>query len=232
MENNNNVQNTTTALGWMEKVLGVAEKYKLRTILKTVLIILIMAGTIGFINNPTWIFEKFEEWKEKQHQEQMDLRAINNDKIQHLLEKSLYKINADRIIVLELHNGNSGLGGLPFNKCSTTFEVLNDNAVPIAHQYQDQHLSLIPFASYLLNKGYWCGDIKELEEIDRALYHRMAANGTKHFAACVIEGVDAPLAYLFVSFTDINEDHDCKTIREQIRHIALEIALNLELKKR
>lgn len=228
----NNIQNTTTALGWLEKVLGVAEKYKLRTIFKTVLIILIMAGTVGFIKNPTWVFEKYEEWKEKQHQEQMDIRTINNDKIQHLIEKSLYKIGADRIVVLELHNGNSGLGGLPFNKCSATFEYMDDGIIPIANQYQDQQLSLIPFVNNLFSKGYWCGDVKEIEALDRGLYHRMSSNGTKHFAACVIEGVDKPLALLFVSFNDIDETHDCQLVREQIRHISLEIAVLLELNKR
>lgn len=119
-----NIENTSTALGWLDKVLGVAEKYKFKTIFKTVLIIIIMAATIGFINNPTWIFEVYDQWKEKQHQEQMDLRTINNDKIQHLLEKSLYKIGADRVMLCELHNGNSSLGGLPFSKCSATFEVI------------------------------------------------------------------------------------------------------------
>ena len=54
----------------------------------------------------------------------MDLRTINNDKIQHLLEKSLYKIGADRVMLCKLHNGNSSLGGLPFSKCSATFEVI------------------------------------------------------------------------------------------------------------
>lgn len=217
-------------IGVLDKALNLVERYKLKTIFKGCFIILLIAALIGFLNNPTWIFEKYEEWKEKQHQTEMDIRTVNNDKIQHLIEKSLYKIGADRITILELHNGNTGVGGLPFTKCSATFEYMDDGVLPIANQYQEQQLSLIPFANHLFNEGYWCGDIEELEQYDRALYHRMSSNGTEHFAACVIEGVDKPLALLFVSFGEVDmNEHNCQIVREQIRHISLEIALLLEL---
>lgn len=227
------ITNTEKGLNFIEKGLAIVEKYKIRTILKAVFVVLIAAATIGFIKNPTWIFEQYEEWKSRQHQEQMDIRAVNNDKIQHIVEKTLYKIDADRILVLELHNGNTGLGGLPFSKCSATFEYMEDNVIPISNQYQDQQLSLIPFASHLFKDGYICGDISDVEKFDRGLYHRMASNGTKHFAAAVVKGVDKPLAFLFVSFhNDITERHNCKEVREQIRQASLEIAILLELNKR
>lgn len=217
-------------IGVLDKALNLVERYKLKTIFKGCFIILIIAALIGFLNNPTWIFEKYEEWKDKQHQEEMDIRTVNNDKIQHLIEKSLYKIGADRITILELHNGNTGVGGLPFTKCSATFEYMDDGVMPIANQYQEQQLSLIPFANHLFKEGYWCGDIADLADYDRALYHRMSSNGTEHFAACVIEGIDKPLALLFVSFGEVDmNEHNCQTVREQIRHISLEIALLLEL---
>lgn len=224
-------QKIDKGFNWIEKGLAIVEKYKFKTIFKAVAVILIVAATVGFLKNPTWIFEQYEEWKEKQHQTELDLRMVNNDKIQHLLDKSLYKIGADRILLLECHNGNEGLGGLPFSKCSATFEVM-DTAYPIASQYQDQQLSLIPFASYLFKNGYWCGDVKELESLDRGLYHRMTANGTEHFAACVIEGVDKPLAFLFVSFKETTDIHNCDLVREQVRHISLEVALLLELNRK
>ena len=226
-------QKIDKGLGWLEKCLSIVEKYKFKTIFKAVAVILIIAATVGFLKNPTWIFEQYEEWKYKQHQEQLDIRAINNDKIQHIVERTLYKINADRIMILELHNGNTGLGGLPFSKCSATFEYMENNVVPISNQYQDQQLSLIPFASHLFKDGYICGDIAEVEKFDRGLYHRMASNGTKHFAAAVIKGVDKPLAFLFVSFhNEVGDTHNCKEVREQIRQASLEIAILLELNKR
>ena len=226
------MENVEKGIGFLEKALGMVEKYKISTILKGVFIILIIAATIGFINNPTWIFEKYDEWKTKQHNEQLELRLTNTNKINTLLNKAVYKMGVDRIIILETHNGNTGIGGLPFAKCTATFEVLNDHTYPVASQYQEVNLSLMPFASFLFENGYWCGDISELKSIDKTLYHKMASNGTTHFAAAVIEGIDAPLAFVFVSFNKIDELHSCQEIRENIRHLSLEIALLLELNKR
>ena len=225
-------QKVEKGIGVVDKALQMVEKYKLRTIFKGCFIVLLIAGLFAFLNNPTWIFEKYEEWKAEQHKTEMDLRTVNNDKIQHLIEKNLYKIGADRIIILELHNGNSGLGGLPFNKCTATFEYIDDDVVPIATQYQEQQLSLIPFATTLFKETYWCGDVEELEKLDRALYHRMSSNGTKHFAASVIKGIDKPLAIMFVSFNEeLNEEHSCDFVKKQVNDMSLEIALLLELNK-
>ena len=219
-------------IGVLERALNVVEKYKIRTVFKGCFIILLIAGLIGFLNNPTWIFEKYKEWADEQHQTEMDMRSVNNDKIQHLIEKELYKLDAKRVMVLELHNGNIGAGGLPFNKCTATFEYMDDDVYPIAQQYQEQQLSLVPFAYKLFKEGYWCGDVEDLESIDRALYHKMASNGTKHFAASVVRGVDKPIALIFVSFADIDDQHNCQFIKEEIHKMSLDIALLLELNKR
>ena len=225
------IDNTEKGIGFFERVLALVDKYKIKHFIKAAFVILLIAGIVGFIKNPMWAFEKFDEWKEKQHQEQMDLRNKNNEKIQHLLDKSLYKIGCDRITLLECHNGQTGSGGLPFSKCSATFEVMDNGIWPIGSQYQDQQLSLMPFATYLFKTGYFSGDIKELEQYDRGLYHRMVSNGTEHFAACVIEGIDKPLAFLFVSYTKpIDETHNCEEVRENIRHLVLELAVLLEIR--
>lgn len=225
-----NLDNTEKGLGIFDRVLGMVEKYKIKTILKGIVITLLIAGTIGFINNPTWIFEQYSNWEKTQHQEQLELRLNNTNKINHLLDKALYRMGVDRIILLECHNGITGVGGLPFAKCSATFETLNDGIYPVANQYQEVNLSLMPFSSFLFENGYWCGDVDDLKILDKGLYHKMAGNGTTHFAACVIEGVDNPLAFMFVSFaTDV--EHDCEEIRNNIRHLSLELALLLELGK-
>ena len=59
----------------------------------------------------------------------------------------------------------------------------------------------------------------------------MKGNGTEHFAASVIEGVDKPIAILIVSFKNIDSIHNCEMIRKQVEHLSLEVALLLELNK-
>lgn len=231
MKENNNIENTSTAIGWFERVLDLADKYRITTILKSVFIILLIAGTVGFIKNPTWIFEKYQDWQDKQHIEKLAHRLEHNEKLHIMTEKLMYKVNADRVLLLELHNGNTGLGGFPFAKCSATYEALNDGIVPVAHQYQDLNLSLMPFASKLFDEGYWCGDTQDLKEIDKALCYRMLGNDTSHFAGIVIQGVDKPIAFLFVKFKDIGDEHNCDEIKRIIQENAFQIALLLELNK-
>lgn len=226
------MENIEKGVNLLDKILGLVEKYKIKTILKSIVILLLIAATIGFISNPTFIFQKYEEWEKEQHKAKIELRLQNTNKINSILNKALYKMNVDRIILLELHNGNFGNGGLPFAKATATFEALNDNVYPVAEQYQNVNLSLMPFATHLFENGYWCGDTENLIKIDRGLYHKMMGNGTEHFAACVIEGVDTPLAILFVSFKNIDENHNCKIIKDNTRHLGLEIALLLELGKK
>lgn len=231
MKENNNIENTSTAIGWFERVLDIANKYRIRTVFKSVFIILLIAGTVGFIKNPTWIFEKYQDWQDKQHIEKLAHRLEHNEKLHIMTEKLMYKVNADRVLLLELHNGNTGLGGFPFAKCSATYEALNDGIVPVAHQYQDLNLSLMPFASKLFDDGYWCGDTQDLKEIDKALCYRMLGNDTSHFAGIVIQGVDKPIAFLFVKFKDIKDEHNCEEIKRIIADNAFQIALLLELNK-
>lgn len=230
--NESTVNMVDKGIGWLDKALNIADKYRVKTIFKAFLIILLIAILIGFIKNPTWVFEQYDKWKEKQHTEALEVRLVNNEKLHVSCEKLLYKVQADRVMILELHNGLENNNGLPFSKCSATYEALELNVRPVAEQYQNVNLSLMPFANLIFEQGYWCGDVEELAAFDKGLYYKMKSNGTEHFAACLIEGVDKALALLFVSYKNpTSEVHDCATIRENIRHIALELALLLELNK-
>jgi hypothetical protein len=225
------MEKTEKGIGFLEKIMVLVDKYSIFQFIKGFFVLLITSMIIWFISNPTYIFEKYTEYSSKIHSERLETRMKNNERLHILSEKLLYKINADRVLILELHNGLSSNSGLPFAKCSATYEALNDGVQPISDQYQDVNLSLIPFATELFNKGYWCGDTEKLEMIDRGLTYKMLSNGTEHFAACVIEGIDKPLAFIFVSFKS-KPDHDCRIVQENIHATALELALLLELNKR
>lgn len=231
MKNNNNIEKTSDTIGWFEKMLEITSKYRISAILKTLGVIVLLAATVGFINNPMWIFEQYDKYKDKQHIEKLSHRLEHNEKIHILTEKLLYRVNADRVLLLELHNGNSGLGGIPFAKCSATYEALNDGVVPVANEYQEMNLSLMPFANKLFDNGYWCGDTENLKEIDKALCYRMLGHDTSHFCGVLIRGVNQPLAFLFVKFKNVEDGHSCQEIRRIIEDSAYQIALLIELNK-
>ena len=227
-----NIENTSKGLTLLDKVLGMVDKYKISTILKSLFLLLLISFSIAFASHPTWIFDRYIEYEEKIHAEKMSLRLRNTDKIQTLLEKNLYKIGADRIVLLELHNGANGERGLPFYKCSATYESINDGVYPVSSQYQSVNLSLMPFATYLFQNRYFYGSIEDIADIDRALYYKMASNSAKRVYATVIEGVDKPIAFLFVTFQNDGEKGEIDWETEDldnINHLSLEIALLLEL---
>lgn len=228
-----NIDNTDSALNWLEKILGLIKDYGPIKILGAALLISLVSTILYFTLNPTKLFEIYDEIKKEDHTELMNLRLEMAPKIQSLTDKLTYGIGATRTIVLEMHNGNTGTGGLPFTKCSATYESLNLGKHPVAQQYQDVNMSLMPFATMLFDKGYWCGNTEELQNIDRALYYKMKSNETEHFAACVIEGIDnKAIAFMIVSFDKEDKsllNHDCDFTRENIRHIAMELAVVLEV---
>lgn len=226
-----NLNDTEKGFGFIDRTLAIVEKYRMVTIFKAIIVLVLISATIGLIKNPTWIFEQYEDWKNKQHIITLTHRLQHNEKLHILTEKLLYRVSADRVLLLELHNGNTGLGGFPFAKCSATYEALNDGVVPVAGEYQDLNLSLMPFATELFNNGYWCGNTEDLKDIDKALCYRMLGNDISHFAGIVINGIDKPIAFLFVKFSSIKSEHNCQQIEQIIKDSALQIALLLELNK-
>ena len=226
------ITDTGLYLGWLESILNLVKQYGITKILIVSILLSVLSTYFYIIFNPETAFDAYDRWKQLTHAELFDLRMENAPKIQNLIDKLTFKVDASRSMVLELHNGSDGAGGLPFTKCSATYESLNIGAHPVASQYQNQNMSLIPFATFIFEKGYWCGNTDELMQIDRALYYKMKSNNTEHFAACVIEGIDKPLAILIVSFEKIpDETHNCDDVRENIRHIAMELSVFLEVEK-
>ena len=218
-------ENLNNGIGWLERTLQIVQKYKFITVLKAFALILSVALLIAFIANPTYIFEKYDEWREKQHTEKLTHRLQHNEKIHILTERLLFQSNADRVLLLELHNGVSNNSGLPFAKCTATYEALQEGVAPVSHLYNELNLSLMPFATTLLNDG----NTEELMDIDRALSYKMLGNETAHFCGKLIKGVEKPLAFLFVKFRSVDENHNCEEVRKIIDDTTLQISLLLEL---
>lgn len=228
-----NIDNTDDALNWLERLLKLLQEYGPWKILGATCLIAVVSAFLYFTLNFDKALEIYDAWRTRQHDIKMELRMELAPKVQSLMDKLTYSTDASRAMVLEMHNGNTGSGGLPFTKFTATYESINIGKQPVAQQYQDVNMSLIPFISTLMKHGYWCGNTDEIESIDRALYYKMKSNNTEHFAACVIEGVEnKPIAFLIVSFdekVDSLNNHNCAKVRDNIRHVAMELAVYLEV---
>ena len=214
-------------LGWLDKALQIVEKYKIKTIFKAFGIIIVLSLVIGFLKNPTWILEKWKEWEEDRHSEQMEWRMSNTAEIQKKLDKLMFTTNANRCVIMSLHNGLNDINNIPYLRTSAIFETVN-NAYPISQEYQNCILSLIPFSHKLYYEGYFCGNVEEIKEIDKSLYHKLASNGCEHFCAVTIQGIDKSIGFIFLTYTEMPE-HNCDKVLKEVQKTALELSVLLEL---
>lgn len=185
----------------------------------------VFALTVFLITNPTWIFDKYEQVKEDRHRVQMENVMKNNIIIQTEMERLLYKTNADRVLLLQYHNTKNSLAGVPFIYLTATHECVNENVQPVASGYEVLKTSLYPFVNYMAKIKYFCGDIDDLRQYDKALAFRMEGNDVKHLAVCHID-CQIPLGVIVVTYTnDVNINHSCENVENYIRNTAMEIGI-------
>lgn len=227
----NKIEDTTQSIGLLEKVLQICDKYSVLQILKALAVLITVSVFLFIAFNPSRIFELYDDYKERQHDEAMKQRTLYAPQIQTALDQLRINTKADRVLFLEYHNGTVSTGGLPFKFASAAFESLSDDIYPVASQYADVNLTLLPFASYIHKHSYHCGNIELLKDIDKSLMYRMMSNDVEHLAITEVRGVKEPLGILVLTYTHPIE-HNCDEIRAQMDRTAIDIAVKLELKKK
>lgn len=220
------MENIDKGLGWLDRALEIVEKYKIRTIAKAVVIILVIAALIGFIQNPTWIFEKYEEYKKKEHSERVEVAMKNTQLIQYEIDALRMKTNASRVVLMTFHNQKQTLSGVPYIYLTAQNESLDYGITPVAEKYEVLKCSLYPFVNYIIQNEYFAGDIDSLASIDKALAYRMMGNDVTHCSIMNIEG-DSLLGVLVITYTDDCENHNCKDVEMIVRKSATKIGILL-----
>lgn len=223
----NNIENVDKGIGWLESILQLVSKFKIMDFIKTFIIIFMLAITVSFITKPEWIFSKWEEYKEKEHKERMEIVEKNNSLIHTELENILYKTGADRVVLLSYHNSKQSLTGLPYIYLTAVNEAIQYNVKPVAEGYEAVKVSLYPMIGYLNVNEFFCGDIEKMREIDKALAYRLEGNDVKHLCMLNIEG-EYPLGVLVATYTHgIDDTHDCKEVEQVIRRAGVKIGVLL-----
>lgn len=105
-----------------------------------------------------------------------------------MLKEFLTKIDCDRILVVQYHNGGHLINGVSFTKMSCTHEVINTSCRPAKLIPVQQSLVYIPVtAYYILNKiasekkqrSLTC--LSSLQELDWSTYLELKRQGVKSF---------------------------------------------------
>ena len=189
----------------LEKVIKLTEKYGVWKIIKAILLIGLLLYVIFNINTiPETIHEIIKQEKIEDiasHDAAIEVRKNIKPQIDEILTNTLNDINADRVFVLEMHNGTNNTSGLPFLYVEMTYCQVSENVHHIDEDYINLNLSRFEFPYYLEENHHWYGSIEDLRNVDPKLALRLEANGAKYFAIMTIQGIKNELGYFGVSFT-------------------------------
>ena len=200
-----------------------------KTIIVAILAVFIsMCGYL--ILNPGKIFEQIIKYQEKVHDERVQLRLQQNPIIEGLLSKVALETSAHRVWLIEFHNGQSNLSGLPFLYGRMSIQISQDTVVNSAKEFQELNLDQFRLVSTLIKDGLWSGSTDELMKVDPPLAHKLLINSTRSIIMVTLYGAKSAIGVMGVSFTSdtgYNEDH----IESIVRRYSYQVAANIDMTK-
>lgn len=149
------------------------------------------------------------EYNKTQHSAQMRVREEIRPEITSILRETLYKVNADRAFIIELHNGSNNQAGLPFIHCTMTYEEVAKGIEPAGDDYQNLTLSRFNFPQYLHEKDFWMGYISEGDSIDSKICKKLISSDVNYIAITTIKSNDCELGYYGIVYC--NEHYPIET---------------------
>ena len=223
MSNNNNIVDDTKGklsvvndgVGMFERLVNIFKNNSLWTLIKTVLFSIIFGLIIFFFIQPSYFFEKYNEYQEKKHTEELNERFEQITTVNNELNELLYELHADRAFFIEYHNSVKSLQGAPFAYGSMSFEKLHSNrdVIFMADEFTDFPLAKYDAVSFLYDKKIFIGTIEELEKIDARLAMKLKTSNVTQLAIIEVWGDQQPLGILGVTW---NEHDVLKTYSDAI----------------
>lgn len=213
----------SAAISWLQKLLSLQKKYGFFNIVKGLVILLLLGYVIFFMVNPTYLLDRLEKRRESQDVEMVRKRVSSDRVIRDLLRKLRDRSNADRVWLIEFHNGVSNLSsGLPFLFGSMRFEEVKEGVLNVDEEYADFLLSRYPFLIDVLSNGYFYGKVDSIQDIDSRLYYKFKSNGVEEIALIILYYGSNPLGILGVSYCKDN-NMDYPLVGREIRRYGMEI---------
>lgn len=223
-------------LGFLEKVIKIINKYGLFKVFQALCVIGIFvylmynAHTIGqsvqgIVRNE---IETHTEKIEQEHNDALEIRKKIKPDIDKALKEALVSLDADRVFVMEMHNGNNNTSGLPFVYGEMTYEQVRSGIGHIDDDYINLNLSRFSFPLYLEKEHIWQGSMEELANIDDKLAKRLSSNEVTYIAITHIHGVDNLLGYFGITYCNNKQPKPIKDIVAQLTITTQQLAIMLD----
>lgn len=211
-------------IGWLQKLLRLQEKFGFFSILKSLFILLITGYVVFFALNPRYLLDKMEQVQTEQHNDAVSRRMSADANIRMIFNRILPTLDADRVWLIELHNGAKNLTtGLPFLYGDMRIEAVSDGVLNVDEEYTDFSLSKYPFIAKIFEDGYFSGHIESMREFDERLYYKFKSNDVNEIALLALYQGDKPLGVLGISFCG-DKQMDASAVGKTIRKCGVQIA--------
>lgn len=138
--------------------------------------------------------------RQEAHDAAIEERRKIKPEIDLILKNTLASLDADRVFIMEMHNGTNNTAGLPFIYGEMTYEEVNDGIAHIDEDYVSINLSRFNFPMFIERKHMWSGTIEQLRDIDDKLATRMKSNDATYFAVISIHGKNTSLGFFGITY--------------------------------
>ena len=167
------------------------------------------------------------------HDYEMNLRMENSGRLNNVVMQLMYETNADRVLLAEYHNGSANVAGIPFLKWSVTFEAFRDEmGYGVAHEYQQQQITLYPFISHIGENYLYRGYVEtELKKIDNSYAYKLMANKVEYIIVSqIVNDKGSKCGMLILEYTD-SSVIDEFNVKQKLHKASQECAALLTLSK-
>lgn len=193
-----------SGLSWLERILQLCKEYGVFNILKGLFILIMLSLTLRICYNPSFLFDKYTDYMTQRHAKELHKRTEYDQQIKSLLPVYLYKYHADRVWIIQYHNGI-----MDWQHGTMRFELCNDEAESIKNQYNDFNLTWINLPYYLKTNEVFIGDMVKLDNIDSTLYTQLKKNNVQYLACTIIKDNSGyPIGILGVTWKNIPPNID------------------------
>lgn len=204
--------NIDSGLSWLGTLLNYIKQYGVFNIIKATMLLIILSFSLRLCFDPEYIFERYNKFVIEKHNIELQERAELDRQIKNNLPTYLYKYRADRVWIIQYHNGI-----MDWQHGTMRFELTRSNLEPVQTQYNDFNLTWLNLPYYLKDHNLFVGDLNELQKYDRVLYEQLAKNNVAYLACILIkDNTGKDIGIFGVTWASIPKDIDVETIVQRL----------------
>lgn len=154
------------------------------------------------------------------------------EEIDKTLQQVLIYTNADRVNLVQYHNGGKGINKQSFLKMSMTNEQVKVGVRPFMSEFKDQFRSVISYITKKLNDDGFCyiDDAQEIKELDPGTYEFLVNRGIESKYCMAIHNTQDGSVIGFIGIEYIKKENSKLELVDQVlkeKQKILETLLNL-----